>query len=123
MRADHGIVLAAVLKNEESLQHASEEIRKSNRLIALFAERHPGEIRVRCVGLSGVETVVHFELDAAAESYHSRIAGWELWVLLRLPVPLVIEENGNCSICGDGGRSRSPSSRSHSRSPLPRYRQ
>ena len=73
LRADHGIVLAAVLENEESLQHASEEIRKRNRLIALFAERHPGEIRVRCVGLSGVETVVHFELDAAAEFLVARV--------------------------------------------------
>ena len=73
LRADRGIVLAAVLQNEDSLQHASEEIRKSNRLIALFAERHPGEIRVRCVGLSGVETVVHFELDAAAEVLVPRV--------------------------------------------------
>ena len=73
LRADHGIVLAAVLENEESLQHASEEIRKRNRLIALFAERHPGEIRVRCFGLSADEIVVHFELDAAAEVLVPRV--------------------------------------------------
>ena len=73
LRADHGIVLAAVLENEESLQHASEEIRKRNRLITLFAERHPGEIRVRCFGLSADEIVVHFELDAAAEVLVPRV--------------------------------------------------
>ena len=74
LQANHEIVLAAVSQNKGSLQYASEAIRTSDRPIQLFAEQHSGEIRVRCIGLSGLElTVVHFELDAAAEVLFPRI--------------------------------------------------
>ena len=73
MQANHETVLAAVLQNQEPLEYASEDFQNNDRPIQLFAEKHLEEIRVRCVGLSGVETVVHFELDADAEVLAPRV--------------------------------------------------